>query len=66
MGTDAMEEFETIVGLLEQRACQTWGAIEAFCINPERRLGDPQFSDLLDEFQAAYDALNGAVRAGKC
>jgi hypothetical protein len=35
-------------------------------MNPERRLGDPQFSELVDEFMTAHDALNSVVKAGKC
>jgi hypothetical protein len=47
-------------------SAKRWAAMEAFCMNPERRLGDQQFSELVDEFFAANDALNNAVRAGKC
>ena len=61
-----MGEFETIVELLEQRICEARGAMEAFCVNPERRLGDKQFSELVDEFMAAHDALNCDAAAGKC
>jgi hypothetical protein len=62
----AIGKTDSIVGLLEQCVCEAWGAMEAFCMNPERRLCDHQFSELVDEFFAANDALNNAVRAGKC
>ena len=65
MGTDATGEIKTIVGLLEQCVCEAWSAMQAFCMNPERHLGDQQFSELVDELFAAHDALNSAVRAGK-
>ncbi len=60
-----MGEIETIIGLLEQCVCEARGAMEAYYQNPERRLSDPLFSELVDEFMAAHDALNSVIRTGR-
>jgi hypothetical protein len=58
-------EIEMIVGLLEQCVCEAQDAMEAFYQNPERRLSDPLFSELVDEFIAAHDALNSVRKTGR-
>jgi hypothetical protein len=61
-----MDDLEELVWLLEERFRQARDAVQAYCDNPENRLSDPKFSELVDEFFAAREALASSGRPGKC
>jgi hypothetical protein len=66
METRLRGDLEETVRQLEERFREARDAMQAYCENPENRLSDPQFSQLVDDFFAAREALASTGRPGKC